>query len=408
MGAGRRRRRRRRRPAPARPSAGHRHELRREPRCQGVPVAVHQVRHGHLRTQLGQQVGQVLQRLARLAADAGLPGLGHRVAEGDPASAGEAGQLGHRGVAHAALGHVDDAPPADLVVGVDQHPQVGEDVLDLLAVVELGAAHHLVGDLAADHGLLEGPALGVGPVEDGDVTPPQALVAAQADDLVGHPLGLVVLVLGPVADDLVAGALVGPERLRLPGDVVGDDGVGGVEDGLGRAEVLVEGDGGGVRKGLLEVEDVRDVGAPESVDRLVAVPHHHDVAVAAGQLDGQRVLHGVGVLVLVDQDVGEAVAVVLEDVGVLVEEADGVQQQVVEVHGVGRQHAPLVEVEDVGDAAVEDGDGGGPELGRALLAGLGLADLAEHRAGRQLLGVDVELAGDDLDRVGGNRRRRRW
>ncbi len=53
---------------------------------------------------------------SRLAADPGLAGLGHRLAEGDPTLAGESGQLGHRRVPHAPFGDVDDAPPAHLVV----------------------------------------------------------------------------------------------------------------------------------------------------------------------------------------------------------------------------------------------------------------------------------------------------
>ena len=222
-------------------------------------------------------------RPAGLAAYADVDGVGHGLAEREPPGAGPARQLGHRGLPHPPLGHVDDPPPADLVVRIDQHLQIGHDVLDLATVVELGAPHHLVGHLGVDHGPLEGSGLGVGPVEDGHVAPPQSLVAAEADDLVGHPLGLVVLVLGPVPDDLLPHPAVGPQRLGLAGDVVGDHGVGGVEDGLGGAEVLVQGDGGGVGEGLLEVEDVGDVRPPEPVDRLVAVPHHHDVAVLTGQ-----------------------------------------------------------------------------------------------------------------------------
>ena len=116
----------------------------------------------------------------------------------------------------------------------------------------------------------------------------------------------------------------------------------------------------------------------------------------AGQQNGQGVLHGVGVLVLVDEDVGEAGPIVVEHVGVEPEEADRVEQQVVEVHGVGRHHPLLVEVEDIGDPPVEDGRRGGPVLIGPLLSGLGLADLAQDGTGRHLLGVDVQLPGDDL------------
>ena len=218
----------------------------------------------------------------------------------------------------------------------------------------------------------------------------------QAIDLAGHPRSLVVLVLGPVPGDPVPLAHIGPQRLRLPGHVVGDHRIGGVEDGLGRAEVLLEGHRGGVGERLFELQDVGDVRTPEPVDGLIAVPHHHDVAVLAGQQDGQSVLDGVGVLELVHEDVGEALPVELQDVGVLPEQPDGVEQQVVEVHGVGRHHPPLVLVVDVGDPTVEDGHRRSPVFGRPLLVRLCLADLAQDGAGGQLLRVDVQLAADDL------------
>ena len=129
---------------------------RGEPGGDRVPVIVDEVGDGHLAAQLGEQVGQVLERLARLAADPGLARLGHRLAERQPPQAGEARQLRHRLVPHAPLRHVDDATPTHLVVRVHQYPQVGQDVLDLLAVVELGPADDPVGHLGPDHGLLEG------------------------------------------------------------------------------------------------------------------------------------------------------------------------------------------------------------------------------------------------------------
>ena len=66
------------------------------PGATASPLGVDQVGNGHVGAQFGQQVGQVLECLARLAADPGLAGLGHRIAEGQPALAGEARQLGHR------------------------------------------------------------------------------------------------------------------------------------------------------------------------------------------------------------------------------------------------------------------------------------------------------------------------
>ena len=154
--------------------------------------------------------------------------------------------------------------------------------------------------------------------------------------------GLVALVLGVVADDAVAAAGVGPQVLRLARRVVGDDRVGGVEDGLRAAVVLVEHDGGDLGERLLELQDVAEVGAAEPVDRLVRVADDGDVVVAAGEQQDDLVLRLVGVLVLVDEDVLEALAVVVEHVGVVAEQAHGVDEQVVEVHRPGLLQAGLV------------------------------------------------------------------
>ena len=174
-------------------------------------------------------------------------------------------------VADAALGLVEDAAQVDVVVRVDQHAQVGEGVLDFLALVEAGAADHLVGQPDADQDVLDGPGLGVGAVEDRDVAGTEVALVLQPVDFLGDELGLVVLVLADVADDLLAVALGRPEPLLRPVRVAGDHRVGGAEDGLGGAVVLLELDGAGVRVVLLELHDVADVRAAEGVDGLVRV-----------------------------------------------------------------------------------------------------------------------------------------
>ena len=67
---------------------------------------------------------------------------------------------------------------------------------------------------------------------------------------------------------------VGPQVLRLALEVVGDHRVGGVEDRLRAAVVLVEHDRRDVGERILELQDVAEVGAAELVD---AVVHEHAV-----------------------------------------------------------------------------------------------------------------------------------
>jgi len=126
----------------------------------------------------------------------------------------------------------------------------------------------LVADLRADQRVLEHPRLGVGAVEDGDLLARDALVDEPLD-LARHVARLGVLV-GKLAHLCgIALAEVGPQRLGHPPTVVRHDGVGDAQDGLGRAVVLLEADGLCLGEGVLEAEDVGDVGAAEGVDAVV-------------------------------------------------------------------------------------------------------------------------------------------
>ena len=155
--------------------------------------------------------------------------------------------------------------------GLRDDAQVGEGVLDLLALVEPGAADDLVGHADPDQHLLERAGLGVGPVEDRDVAGADALGVLQVVDLLRDERRLVVLAVGDVADDLHPVAGVGPEVLGAALLVAGDHRVGGPQDGLRGAVVLLQQDGPRVGVVLLELDDVADRRAAERVDRLVGV-----------------------------------------------------------------------------------------------------------------------------------------
>jgi hypothetical protein len=60
-----------------------------------------------------------------------------------------------------------------------------------------------------------------------------------------------------------------PQRLALAPAVVGHDRVGGAEDRLRRAVVLLEPDDVGIDELVLELEDIADVRSAEAVDRVV-------------------------------------------------------------------------------------------------------------------------------------------
>ena len=235
----------------------------------------HRRRAGARLDQHPQVVDQLPERLHRRQRPRGeavrVLAAAQRLGEREALPLRERLEAGLRPVADAALGHVEHAAQRDGVLGVGQQPQVGQRVAYLPALVEAHPADHLVGQPDPDEHLLEDPRLRVGPVEHRDVGRSQALLVGEPVDLGRDEGRLVVLVVGDVADDLLALARVGPQVLGLASLVARDDRVGRGQDRLGGAVVLLQQDRARVGVVLLEREDVADRRAAEGVDRLVGV-----------------------------------------------------------------------------------------------------------------------------------------
>ena len=149
-------------------------------------------------------------------------------------------------------------------------PQVSQSILDLGALEEAQSAVHAVGNARVDKPLFQHPGLGIGAVQDRGVGTRITLVdpvAKPADDKISF-VPFVVCRIEP--DRLAVGAL-GPQVLAHAVGVVGDDGIGSVEDGGRGTVILLQFHDGRVRKVALETVYVFDPRATPTVDRLVIV-----------------------------------------------------------------------------------------------------------------------------------------
>ena len=142
----------------------------------------------------------------------------------------------------AALGRVHDAAQRERVRRVRDRDQVRHRILDLGALVELGAAEHAVRQRRADEDLLQRTGLRVGAVEDRDVAvapcPRRAACSISsatncASSWPEYPVKPTILSPAPIVGEQVLGFAV---------EVVRDHRVGGVEDVLRRPVVLLEQD----------------------------------------------------------------------------------------------------------------------------------------------------------------------
>ena len=248
-------------------------------------------------------------------------------------------------VADAALRHVEDAAQRHGVFGIDQHPQVGEQVAHLAALVEPHAADHLVRQPDPDEDLFEDPRLRVGAVEDRDVavagTPPRRAAGRSLRRRTAPRRARRRRRSRRSARRrrrrTTGSSPCGPRCLR-------DDRVGRGQDRLGRAVVLLEQDRrwrrgsrartprccGSSRPGTRRSTGrrrpprrARPAGRRDPArTRSPSTVRFSCCGSAADQLAHQRVLRVVRVLVLVDQHVPEAPPIVLGDVGEGLEQVD--------------------------------------------------------------------------------------
>ncbi len=362
------------------------------------PVEQRMVQFRQLRFAVGGHRGKLLdhrgefhQLRRRVPQGSELVRAPQHVEQGFPDAGGDLPGFGDRLLADGAPGRVDDAQQPRLVVRVADHVQVRGHVLDFLPVEEPVPAEDAVGDAGFGERALQRPGLRVHAVKHRKVGE-SAARRRFLEDLPRDPVGLVLLVAGHVPVELLPHRVSGPEGLSLPPLVVCDDRVRRAEDVLGGAVVLLQPDDFRAGERLLEAEDVFNRRAAELVDALVVVAHDAEVSALFGQQADEKGLRAAGVLVFVHEDIAEALAVVVQDIRIFLEQHDGVVNQVVEIHGVGLFQPGLiqaVQLPDFGGALV--GAGVAEIFVRAGHAVFRARDFGQHGPVREHPVVDAEL-----------------
>ena len=256
------------------------------------------------------------------------------------------GQLGDRLErlrANPARRRPDHPLEADGVGGIREHAQVREQILDVALFVEAHSADDVVGDSPAHERLFDRARLRIDAVENDDVGGSESAGSSQPRDFERDKVGLVALGDAGVVGDRLAGAVFGPQIFDLALGVVADDAAGRGENCFGRSIILLELENLRGRVVALEIEDVADVGAAPSIDRLILVADHAQIARARGERLHDQILHAIGVLVLVNQQMRRAALPLLEDFREALEQNPGLQLQIAEVHRVHLAHPLLVE-----------------------------------------------------------------
>ena len=237
---------------------------------------------------------------------------------------------------------VDDPQQGEIVLRVVHQVQIGQDVLDFLALIELHAVDDLVRDALQPQRVFDQPGQGVDPVKDGEIARRAPAGANLGGHLPGDPVGFILPGRIDGQPNRSARRIVGEQLFRFPPDVERDQVVRDAEDVRRAAEVLLQPHDLDLREILFELQDVAQVRAAPAVNRLIGIARDGQVRIVDGQGPHDGVLGQVRVLVFVDQDVAEAGVQLSPQFVLLPQQRGHVQQQVVEIAGIGSDQPLLV------------------------------------------------------------------
>jgi len=173
--------------------------------------------------------------------------------------------------------HIGDAQQADIVLRVEKSFQIGQEIAHFAPVEKALAANQVIPNAGLTQGRFQRPGLGIGAKEDRVIGPRRAPRQARVFDLLDDARASASS-SAKVCSVIFGPSLFATRGVSRPADVVFDQRIGGLEDGVGRAVILLELDDSDLREMLFHVEQVGDLRPTPAVDALIVIADHAEIA----------------------------------------------------------------------------------------------------------------------------------
>ena len=243
-------------------------------------------------------------------------------------------QLCNGGVTDGTLGHIDNSSHGKIICGIDQGAQIGQNILDLLTVIEFKASIHPIADAGFHKRFLHHTRLRVRPVKHrkaGHILPR----SVQRPNLLADPCRLLAFIFCAVKTDQFAGPLLCPQGFVFPVFIMGNHLIGRIQDIGGGSVILFQLDHRGVWKILFKVQDVADIRTAPAVDRLIVIAHHAQVLALLREQPHKHILRIIGILILIYMDITDFSLICFQHRRMQGQKLQRFNNQVVKIQRVG-------------------------------------------------------------------------
>ena len=254
-------------------------------------------------------------------------------------------QILHRLAAQAPGRGADRPGQVPFIRRVVQDVEIRQQILDFPPLVKADAADNAILHPGPQTGFLQSPRLGVHPIHHRAAAGRNPL-PLQLPYLPNHKGRFLLRGIGFVNDHFPAGRVLRSQILIQPPIVMGNQVDRGLQDSLGRAVILFQGNSAAVRVILLKTHNVPQVGIAPGIDGLIRVAHHAQVLLRPGQQFSQPILGYIGILKLIHHQIPIAALIILPDAGIFPQQLHRPQQQIVKIHRIiARQQFLIVPID---------------------------------------------------------------
>ena len=279
--------------------------------------------------QIHHQLAEFLHVLAGAGADA-LRHIHARCQQRHFLLCGVLRQLRNCRVANRTLGYIDDAPHGNIVCRIDHHAQIRQNVLDLLAVIELESAVHPIANTRLHKRFFDDTGLRIRSVKH---SKPACVLALrhQLPNLLTNPCRFLPLIACPIQADALTRTLLRPKCFILSVCVERNHLIGGIQNIRGRTVVLFQLDDLRIRKILFKIEDIADIRAAPAIDGLIVIADHAKVAALRSQQPNKHILRVVRILIFVYMNIAQLTLICLQNRRMLGKQLKRFDNQVIKI-----------------------------------------------------------------------------
>ena len=251
--------------------------------------------------------------------------------------------LPQRGIAKPAFGQVHNAFKRQIIRRLRHDAEIGHGIADFLTLIKPRATHHAIGNAMRDQSFFKGASLKPGADQNGYFTKTLTRTPCGFNAFSHHARFFFAVPDGNNAHLLpIRIGAPGAQGLAQAARIMRDQAGSGGQNGARGTVIGFQPHHLRAGEILLEPQDILNLRPAPGIDGLVIIPDAADIAMRLCQQSQPVILHQIGVLIFIHQDIAKAPLIIGQHIRMVAQDGHHMQQQITEIRRIQRLQPRLI------------------------------------------------------------------